>query len=226
MSRNAKKIEAPAGSNNSGMEAPLLTPGAYPARVVQVVFVGVQEQRPFKGQAKDPIDEVRITYELSEEFMQDADGNDLEDKPRWFTESIPFHSLEVDRARSTKRYNAIDPNDTCDGDFGKLLGLPCQVVLVNNKGKANPDKIYTNITDVTPAPNMRGYTQPDLVNDTFYFDPQDDNVDVEAFRGLPEWLQEVITKALDFKDSPLAAKIGGDTPPESDTDEGDKEEIY
>jgi len=121
MARNAKQV-AGNNSNNSNLQAPDLTPGAYPARVVGVVFLGVQEQQPYQGQAKDPVDMVRLTYELSSEFMQDENGKTLEDKPRWFSEEMPFYSLNADRAKSTRRYLAIDPSDTCDGDFDKLLG--------------------------------------------------------------------------------------------------------
>lgn len=227
MARNAKAVKAPA-NNNSDMVAPQLDPAPYPARVVQMVFLGVQPQSPYKGEEKKPVDEVRITYELSTEFMQDKEGNVLEDKPRWFSETIPFYSLNSDRAKSTKRYNAIDPKDESDGDFQGLLTRGCQVVLVNNPGRGKHEgKIFTNIGDVTPAVNLPGYEQPELINPTTYFDPQDENCDVEVFNSLPEFLQETIKKATDYPSSPLCAKLGGaPAPKEEAADEGDKEDIY
>lgn len=222
MARNAKQVSSSGGNNN--LQAPELTPGAYPARVVSVIFLGVQEQRPFQGQAKPPIDEVRITYELSSEFMLDEEGNVLEDKPRWFSEDIPFHSLNADRAKSTRRYNAIDPADTCDGDFSKLIGKPCQVVLVNNPGKGkHAGKVFTNVGDVTPAPNLPGYVQPELVNPSQYFDPQDENVSKEVFESFPEFLRQKIMGALDYSSSPLARAMGGEEAPQAQSYESNSD---
>ncbi len=226
MARNAKAV--PSNGGNSDMKAPELTPGAYPARVVGVVYLGVQEQRPYMGEAKKPIDEVRLTYELSDEFMQDAEGNDLEDSPRWFSEDIPFHSLNADRAKSTKRYNAIDPSDSCDGDFTKLLGMPCQVVLVINPGKGkHQGKTFVNIADVTPAPNLKGYVQAELKNPTVSFDPMEDGVTKESFEALPEWIRVKILGALDHEGSPLQAALGGspESPAEEESQDGE-EEMY
>ncbi len=230
MARNAKEI---AGGGNSNMKAPELTPGAYPARVVQIVYLGVQEQRAYMGEQKKPVDEIRITYELSSEFMQDEDGNTLEDKPRWFSEDIPFYSLNADRAKSTARYKAIDPSDTADGDFAKLLGMACQVVLVNNPGKGkNAGRTFTNVQDVTPAPNLPGYSQPELVNPTFVFDPQDPELaTADAFRSIPEFVRKKITAAIDYPGSALAQALGdnkaaaNDPEPEAPAatpDEGDE----
>ena len=212
MARNVKEIKV---ESKSSIVAPELSPGAYPARVVSVIFLGVQEQRPFMGEEKKPVDEVRITYELSDEFMQDEEGADLEDKPRWFSEDIAFYSLNADRAKSTKRYNAIDPTDSSDGDFFKLLGMPCQVVLINNPGKGkNAGKVYTNIADVTPAPKLKGYVQGELINKTFTFDPQDEAVTKAAFDSIPEWIRTKIVKANDYKGSALSAVLGGTPAPE------------
>jgi hypothetical protein len=224
MTRNAKAVPSTGGDSN--MKAPELAPGAYPARVVGVVYLGVQEQRPFQGEAKKPIDEVRLTYELSDEFMQDEEGNDVEDKPRWFSEDIPFHSLNADRAKSTKRYKAIDPKDSCDGDFSKLLGMACQVVVVVNPGKGkHQGKTFFNIADVTPAPNLKGYVQADLKNPTVSFDPMDDNVSKEEFEALPEWIRTKILGAVDHDGSPLQAVLGGAPSAPSESSE-EEEEMY
>ena len=224
MARNAKAV--PSTGGNSDMVAPELAPGAYPARVVGVVFLGVQEQRPFKGEAKPPVDEVRLTYELSDEFMQDKEGNDLEDKPRWFSEDIPFKGLNLELAKSTKRYKSIDPTDSCDGDFSKLLGMTCQVVVVTNPGKGKHlGKTFVNVADVTPAPNLKGYVQAELKNPPVFFDPMDDEVTKEEFDDIPEWVRNKILGALDHEGSPLQAVLGGaPTPPAESSEE--EEEMY
>lgn len=209
MTRNANDVP---GGGSSAAPKELLAPGNYPARVVQVIFQGVQTQKPYQGKEKPPIDEVRVTYELSEEFMKDEDGNILEDKPRWVSERFPFHNLKAERAKSTLRLRTIDPSNTSEGDWSKLLGMPCQVCIVNNPGKGkNTGKTFENVGDVSGAVNLKGYTQPELVNAPVYFDPQDEeHCDVEVFRSFPEFLQETIKSALDYEGSPLHLALGGD----------------
>ena len=205
MSRNANNVQ---GGGKPRVEQPTLAAGNYAARVVQVLFLGIQKQRAFQGQEKPPCDSVRITYELSTEFMKDADGNDELDRPRWMSETIPFHNLSQDRAKSTRRYRAIDPGNTCNGNFDKLIGMPCQVcVVLNPKG----DKVYENIGDIAGAINLPGYHQPDLVNPPTYFDAQDkDNCSLEDFNKFPEFLQNIFKEALDYEGSVLCKLLGGD----------------
>lgn len=228
MSRNFK--EAPGGNGGSKFNAPELEPGAYPARLVGIVFLGVQKQRPFQGQAKPPIDEVRYTYELSHEFMQDDEGNDMEDKPRWFSEDMPVYGPEADKAKLTRRNKAIDPNDEADGDPTVLLGRSCSVTLVSNPGKGkHQGKVFTNVGDVSALGKMKGYVQPELVNPTFYFDPMDLNCTLEEFRKLPEFLQTKIKEADDYHKSQIKKLIEGagdaedSSYDEPDTDSSDAE---
>lgn len=79
MGLNAKK--AAGGSDRVAQE--VLEPGVYPARLVQLIDLGVQPQRPFQGKDKPPAQEIMITYEFTDEFLKDEDGNEIEDKPRW-----------------------------------------------------------------------------------------------------------------------------------------------
>ena len=95
---NAKR--AGGGSNKDFVEQELLEPGTYPVRVVQIIDLGVQPQRPFKGEQKPPVHQIQLTYEFVDEFLKDEDGNELEDKPRWLSESFPLYNLSSDRAKS------------------------------------------------------------------------------------------------------------------------------
>jgi len=65
------------------------------------------------------------------------------------------------------------------------------------------------------------------VNPVTYFDPQDDNLDVEVFRKLPEYLQTKITGALDYAGSPLSKALGGSqaAPQEENSPSEDAEEM-
>lgn len=220
MGLNASKKEAPKGGNFQPIEA-----GNYIARLVQVVDLGVQAQRPYKGEAKPPVQEVMLTYELCSEFLKDEDGNDIEDKPRWISERMPFHSMQADRAKSTARIKALDPSNQFNGDLAKMVGRAVTVTVVQSPSKKDPTKIYSNVGNVTPA--MKGIPVPELVNPSKVFDLTEP--DLEIFGSLPDWIQETIKENLEYNGSKLEQLVGSEpkTEPQDpqetagDGDEGD-----
>lgn len=223
MARSAADIPSGSGGN---LTKEVLAPNGYPARLVGAVFVGEQNQRPFKGEAKPPVQEVRLTYELSHAFMKGEDGNDLPDKPRWQSETVAFKSLQLERAKFTKRYNIFDPTHEHKGVIADCLGKPCTVVVTNNAGKGkHAGKVFENIGDVTSVAVMPGYVQPELVNEAFYYDPFDEECTLEQFRAQPEFLQEIIMGANDYAQSHLATLIGGAPEPKRAAPETDEPEV-
>ena len=186
-----------------------IEPGTCPARLVQIIDLGLQAQRAFQGKEKPPANEIMLTYELVDEFMKDEEGNDIEDKPRWISETLPFFGLFADKAKSTKRYFALDPNNDHDGDFAKLIGIPCNVTVVNN---SVGDKTYDNVAAVTTMRERDAAKCPDLVNPPKVFDV--DAPDMEVFNSLPEWVRDKIKGNLNFKGSALE-KLVGDAPPKA-----------
>ena len=188
MAINASKVKT--ASNR--IEQPNLEPGPYPARLVQIIDLGLQPQRPYKGVEKPPAHELMVTYELSDAFMIDKDGNDLEDKPRWVSETFPLNNISADLAKSTKRYVAFDPNISDGGDWSKQIGKPCTVNIVNNESKG---KIYDNVDSVAPMRARDAAKLPELVNPSRVFDL--DNPDMEVFKSFPDWIKEKITSNLE-----------------------------
>lgn len=181
-----------------------IEPGTYPARIVQILDLGLQAQRPYQGQEKAPVNEISITYELVDEFMKDDQGNAIEDKPRWISETLPFYGLYADKAKSTQRYNALDPEGTYDGDFSQLIGTPCNVTVVNNK---SGDKIYDNVATISTMRQRDADKCPELVNPPKVFDL--DSPDLEVFNALPEWLRDKIKGNLKYKGSALEQLLAG-----------------
>lgn len=220
MSLNANNSKNTSG----GTKAEALEPGTYPARVVSVVDLGLQAQRPYQGQEKAPAYEILVTYELLDEYMKDDDGNDMEDKPRWFSENFPLHSLESERAKSTKRYNSLDPSGAAGGDWSRLLGVPCMLTLVNNSN-AKTGRVYTNVAGVAAMRSKDADKAKDLVNPATVFDL--DTPDMEAFNSLPKWVQKKIMEGLEYKGSKLDTLLGGKTAPvENDRqDDADEDEV-
>ena len=211
MGLNAKRV-ASAGNSNR-VEQANIEPGVYPARLVQIISLGVQPQRAFQGKEKAPVAEIMLTYELVDEFMKDEDGNDLEDKPRWVSESFPFHNLKADLAKSTKRYMAFDPTESYDGDWSKCIGQAINVTMVQNK---NGDRIYDNVANIAAMRPKDAAQCPELVNPSKVFDLEEP--DMEVFNALPKWIQEKIIGNLNFKGSALEAALA-DAPKESPKEE-------
>lgn len=214
MALNAKK----APSSAAGAKIEPLEAGSYPARVVQIIDLGLQEQRPYLGQPKPPANEIRLVYELTDEFLQDEDGNDQEDKPRWLSEDLPLRNLAAEKAKSTQRYMALDPKLDFDGDFTELLEVPCNVTVVQNPGKgANVGKVYNNIAGISTMRAKDAQRLPALVNKPVVFELE--TPDMEVFDALPDWLQDKIKGNLEFNGSALQKALGGE--PTAGADEGD-----
>lgn len=199
MSFNANEQK---GTGGGGVQQPVIPVANYPARLVQLIDLGLQAQKPFKGKDKPPINMIRTTYELVTEFCVDEDGNPEVDRPRWIGEEFPFYNLEAEKAKSTQRYNGLDPAGEAEGDWSKLIGAPCTLTVVHNK---NGDKTYANIGSV--APPMKGFDVPELVNEPLVWSL--DDPDIEVFNKFPEFLQDKIKSNLNYKGSKLEALLEG-----------------
>jgi hypothetical protein len=221
MGLNASKIPS-AGTGNTNPQEPMEA-GTYPCRIVQVLDLGLQAQRPYQGQEKPPAQMIMVTYEFTDEFMKDEDGKDMEDKPRWLSEEFPLYNLNQDKAKSTKRYLALDADKVHEGDWTQLVGQACNVTVVNNVGKgAHEGKTFTNIASVASMRSKDADRTAPLVNDPKTFNLEDPSI--EIFNSLPDWLQEKIKGNLNFKGSALDNRLSGapETEPSDTAEEPQK----
>lgn len=203
MALNARKVK----SVSKGPKQEVMDEGTYPARVVQVIDFGVQEQRAYKGVAKPPAQTIYQTYEFLDEFCKDENGDDLEDKPRWLSEQFPLHSLEADLAKSTKRYYALDPDEKFEGDFTLLVGEPCMVTINQYESKGELKNGVSSVAAMRPKEAAKA---PELVNPPKVF--LIDAPDLEIFKSLPDWMQDKIKDSLEFEGSALDEALNGDKP--------------
>lgn len=201
----ALNIKTAGNQNNNRIAQENIEPGVYPARLVQIIDLGLQAQRPFQGKDKPPAQEIMLTYELVDEFMKGENGEPLENKPRWVSETLPFYGLHADKAKSTQRYLALDPKGDYEGDFTKAIGSPCNVTIVNNAGKDG--KVYDNVAHIAAMRPKDAVACPELVNPSKVFDC--DNPDMDVFNKLPEWIQKKIKENLNYEGSTLQKLLGG-----------------
>jgi hypothetical protein len=208
MALNAKTIKGPNAPKNTLKP---IDAGTYPVRLVQVLDMGIQEQQPFQGKAKPPAQEVMLTYEFNDEFVKDENGNDQTDKPRWLSETVPLFNLSADKAKSTQRYYALDPQESCGGDFTRLVGMPCLITVAQ---KPSGDKIFNNIHSASAVRPRDAERMAPLVNQPKVF--LIDDPDMEIFYSLPEWVQEKIKKNLNYQGSALQKLLRGPVVPPSE----------
>mgnify|MGYP003640649955 CR=1 FL=1 len=200
MPLNAKTQTGSRNTNFTPLES-----GSYPARVLNVIDCGLQPQRPYQGQPKNPAHEVLITYELSDEFVLDEDGAPQEDKPRQVSESFPFYSLASERAKSTIRYNVLDPTGAVDGDWVKLVGTPIMLTIVQSPDKKNPTRIYENVGGLSPMRKKDVSSLPTMVGESKVFDL--DEPDMDIFNSLFPWMQKKVVSNLEFECSKLQSLL-------------------
>jgi len=195
----------PLKATASTTEQAVLEPGSYPAQVVNVIDLGVQP-----GNAKyekPPHHQVMITYELSDEFLKDEDGNDIPDKPRWMSHMFNSFSRGADKSTAAKVLTALDPKNETNDDFSLLIGKPCMVTAVHSP-KADGNGVWVNIGGVSPMREKDAAKMPPLVNPSTVFDQ--DTATKEMFEALPPFVQNKIKEGVEFPGSRMAAIIGGE----------------
>lgn len=218
MALNARKIKS---AGKKFVEQPNLEVANYPARVVQIIDLGLQDGGEWAGEKKPPVNKMHITYELVDAFMVDKDGEEIEDKPRWISEDLNMFSPDQDKAKCNQRYKAIDPDEVHDYNWGELLGAPCGVLVAHKKSKG---KVYDNVGLVTPyVVSKRNPELPELVNEPKMFDLEEPDLDI--FNSLPQWLQDKIKGNLEFKGSPLDKLLQGDDEPEEEPEQDDEDDL-
>lgn len=186
---------------------PPMEPGTYPARLCQVIELGLQPDT-FKGEEKAPKIRMMLTYEMSDAFLQDENGQDMEDKPRWLSEQMWLFSLKADKAVSTARYNVFDPQGVKGGDFVACLEAPVNVTVVQDPGKGkNAGKIFNKVGGVSAMRQKDAEKCPPLVNAPRAFTW--DDPDIEMFMGFPDYIKNIIRNALNFKGSDLEKALAG-----------------
>jgi len=200
----ALKGKAGNASGGTRVEQPVIEPDVYPAYLVQIIDLGLQPQKPYKGQEKPPINRLWVTYELADVFMIDENGVEQEDRPRWVSEEFAFYDLGADKAISTQRYRAFDPDEVHGGDWSMILGEAANIQIVNNESKG---KVYTNVGSAAPISARKKTGMPELKNTPVLFSL--DEPDLEVFNNLPEFLQEKIKGNLEFAGSKLEALLSG-----------------
>ena len=168
--------------------------GTYPARVVQIIDLGMQVQTDWKTQEVKTYDdgntvikpEVYINFEFPTERITIKE----EDKPRWLGKQYILSAHE--KAALTAMMKAVAPGSTNVAD---ALTKPCSVT-VGSTSNGNP-----KVTNV--APLMKGMAVPELENPATVFDFDNPDMDVWRSKSFPQWLKDKCMEATNYQGSKL-----------------------
>lgn len=210
MSLNINKAKKGTGTKKAG---PVPQDGVQLAVIVQVVDLGIQPGGEYKGQAKPPSRQIRMTYELP----HDTHEFDGEQKPLLISETFSFSGSEL--STCYKRINAIDPGlKTTNGEFANLVGKAVQVQIVHRQGKGKYEgRVFANVASVSQL--MRGMQGPDeTYNPQYFYSP--DSHDEEVWSQMPDFLKEIIESRLDKQERTVSApKAASNATPQGTADD-------
>jgi hypothetical protein len=213
---NSKKKKRPVDPDHVEQEP--VEEGTYPCRVVEIIELGLQPQAPHKNQAKPPVERMQLTYELTDEFCLDKEGEEDEALPRWQREDFPYYGTDCTTATCNKRLKAIDPKNTKDGNWAEVASMACNVTFFH---KVKGDKTYVNVSAATAIRPKDLEDVAPLKHDVKIFDI--DDPDLGVFYKLPKWLQNKITGNLNFEGSVLEEAIENYEPEKEEDKEPPKQ---
>jgi hypothetical protein len=192
--------------------------GTYAARIVQIIGLGVQERPAYMGEQKPPAPFLRVTFELPFETIErQLEDGKTETQPRWLSKEFVFSGAEL--STCAKWLKKLDPSNTLGGDWSKAIGMECQVFVTATQGKKDPTKYYNDVKDVMQV--TKGMQVPAIFDESklmVFSTRHITDKTVDQFNGMPKWLQEKITNAVDFPNSPLEQALNG-TPPQPKVEE-------
>ena len=181
--------------NTPRKEYPRIGVGQHPARVVQVVDLGLQPKMDWNTKVETDRYQVLFTFEFPLKMI-DVDGVQ---KPRWFSKT--YLASSNDQSNLYQVVSSINPVFDFETDsLSSLLGEGCMVQIgTTATGK---DKI------VSVNPLIEGYDIPDLVNEPLSFDLSEPDLDV--FKKLQKWVQRIIVNSKSYKTSALSVLVKED----------------
>lgn len=195
MALNVNNFKAPEGCANFGT-AKL---GTHIARFIGVVALGIQPRHPFKGVAKGPCQQIALTFELLDDFIE-IKG---EKKPRWISKTV--NAFNSQTATLTEVVTALDPEGKFKGDLAVMAHatIPCMVSVVQAQDALGNILESVRIGQITGMP--QGIPVPPAMNPPLIFDI--DQPDIAMFARLGKFQKEKIKASPSYQGSTLAPMV-------------------
>lgn len=188
---------------------PPMAEGIHICRCYGIVDIGEQYSEKYGKYARKGV----ILWEVSDERYTDRDGVD---RPRTISREYALSLNEKSGLRKmleqwrSKKFTA----EELDGfDLQRLLGLACQIQIVNTERNGN---LYPDMTGILAVP--KGTEVPAQENENIYFDWDGKSAAelTEAMAVLPEWIQKKIRDSRSFAELESSPEVDGFMPAEED----------
>jgi hypothetical protein len=207
----------PVASDQGGASFQLPPEGLHPARCIQVVDLGTQEDA-YMGKPRITR-KVRIAWELVDQkaVFDEERGEESFMIGQDYTLSLGEkanlrHTLESWRG---KQFSAEELKGF---DLSVLLRKPCMVNIIH-KISGNK-RTYATVTTVTPVPKGIEVAKPTLDCVVYDIDMGQKN---ENFSKLPQWIQEKVSESLEARglstEKVAKRKTAGGNGPTGEVDE-------
>lgn len=205
----AFKKAVKAGESKKYGVTPLLDPGAYDARILSIVDLGMQPGSP---QYPEPKPKLEFRFELLDEFMVGEDGTVDETAPRVFNYEVTYNEDGyMDEKANIYKIIAALPNGF-ELELSEMVGLPVAVMIQKYKkvsGK-NAGKEDNKITSVLPMKAKDVANAGPLINKPLFFDLGEPDLAVwgKLYKGNPYAHQDRIMASSSFAGSLLQKMLG------------------
>jgi hypothetical protein len=184
-----------ASAKGSSIAREPIPAGAYAARCYSIVDLGTREE-VIQGNAK-VLRKVRVTFELPTERR--VFNEEKGEQPCVISKEFNLVLSEKSTLRAflrSWRGKDFTEAEAKAFDVAKLIGAPCLLNIIHVAGKANPSRMYDEISSVSPLP--KGMVCPPQENPSFEFSL--DEYDQAAFDSLPNFLKEKVSGSFEFRD--------------------------
>ena len=183
-----------------------MTPEGLTPGICYAIFDLGTHASEYQGTVKDR-HKIAIIWELPKHRIE-VDGVD---KPKAISRTFTLSLHEKSALRSmleSWRDKSFTPEELGGFDIEKLLGIPCQIQVIHNPSKTDPNKKYANIKNVLPPADGMNGVKPE--NPTAFFSFEDG---MELPETTPEWIRGIIMDSREWsavpaelRDDPTAVK--------------------
>ena len=182
-----------ASSKGSSTPREPIAAGAYAARCYSIIDLGTREET-IQGTTK-VLRKIRVSFELPDERR--IFNEDKGEQPCVISKEFNLSLNEKSSLRGfLKSWRGKDFTEAEANafDVAKLIGAPCLLNIIHVAGKANPSRMYDEISSVSPLP--KGMTCPPQENPSFEFSLGE--FKQELFDSLPKFLQEKVSTSFEY----------------------------
>jgi len=182
-----------ASSKGSSTPREPIAAGAYAARCYSIIDLGTREET-IQGTTK-VLRKIRVTFELPDERR--VFNEEKGEQPCVISKEFNLSLNEKSSLRGfLKSWRGKDftEAEAAAFDVAKLIGAPCLLNIIHVAGKANPSRMYDEISSVSPLP--KGMVCPPQENPSFEFSL--DEFNQEQFDSLPNFLKEKVSASFEY----------------------------